>query len=216
MVFLAAVVAVSVAACGEPSERAQPPARPLPTAPTPPDVERACREAAVASMRCPTLLPAPAAGQSLARALDLEGAGDFARGGQAWLLSWAYRGLDQAEPQGGAFHVIAGGRRVGRGGEDPLRLIGSAGLEPGDPPGTESPAAPPRTLGRTTVAASPARILTWYDIRRGGTIHAGHQGLVWRNGDAEYVLTAHFLEDTPPDRRLATLRAVALSFRPPP
>jgi len=59
-------------------------------------------------------------------------------------------------------------------------------------------------------------MLGWGPYATSGTIHGGHQGLVWNAGGNGYTVTAHFLEGTPPDRRLATLRAVAQSFRPPP
>lgn len=56
----------------------------------------------------------------------------------------------------------------------------------------------------------------WGPFPTTGTIHGGHQGLVWNSGGNGYTVTAHFQQDVPPGRGLATLRAVAQSFRPTP
>lgn len=214
---LLALVVAALAGCGA-SDVVPEPAPPLPLAAVPGGVTAACTAAAEAlGTICPALLPAPARGEDLAEALDPEGDGDFARGDNSWLLSWAYRASWDATrppPRGRVLHVIAGARRDGGGDEDPLRLVGSGGLEPGDPPGTESPAVPPVRLGSTTVADTRTDILAWCPLPRGGTIHAGHQGIVWRDSRITYVVSAHFQDRISPDRRLATLRAVAESFRP--
>lgn len=167
---------------------------------------------AVKPARCPTRLPDP-----LVAGLEVEGTGDYVSGGCGWLRSLVY------EDRGGpVFHVLVGAtcRPLPlddvpslAGMRDLLSLVGSGSLRPGDARGTDPPPVLADARGATTARGEPAVRLRFADLDA-GTIHGGHDALVWNEDGAGWVMSLHFQPRVPDSGRLATMRAVAASFGP--
>lgn len=168
--------------------------------------------AALAPARCPARLPA-----SSVAGVDPEGTGDFVSSGCGWLRGLAYEDAGDVP----VFHVLVGARCAPLALDDlgavpldeELRLLGRAALEPGAPRGAPGETIRPRSLGETTVRGERAVLLRWAGFERAGTIHGGHDGVVWNEDGAAWVVSLHFRDAVPDGVRLATLRAVAASMR---
>ena len=65
-----------------------------------------------------------------------------------------------------------------------------------------------------TVHGKPALLVGWPTYTLAGSIHAGHQALLWNEGGRGVFVSAHFDEDVPTPLRLRLLRATAESMRP--
>ena len=218
----AAVLAGTLAlGCGEPAERkVKPtPGQMMPAAA--PVVAQACAAAARVydgTVRCPTRLPA---------SLDDP---EFEFGGRtdqhrpcAWQVGMRL--------EGSTFHAVFGGQcrplplKSLRGGwpadparvEPHLRLTGRGPLQPGDPASARGPLVRP-TLVRDdlTVNGYPAVLVAYAPYPAAGTIHGGHQALIWNVEGEGQVFSAHFDTDVPATLRLELLLAAAKSMRPAP
>ena len=172
----------------------------MPAAPA--EVTRACGTAGATyrgTVLCPRKLPSsrdPAA---------------IADGGpRAHRCSW----LLGLELMGPAFEVLVGGqcRRL------PMAVDGDRW--PADLDrlrrGTELVgAARPRVVrDDLTVQGHPALLVAWSTYTLSGTVHAGHQALVWNDGGDGHLVSMHFDADVPAALRLRLLRATAESMRP--
>lgn len=168
---------------------------------------RVCRRFAVDAARparCLTQLPR-------GTKVELEiGAKDFERRRDAFMI-----GLQMGfrKPPARVFHVLFGGVR------------GTLPDEPGQdgrwPPDQRARNVVlslvgmqrPRVLGRTTVRGAGALLLAWSPIGFSGSVHGGHQGILWRAHGATWVVSMHFLQGTPEAERLSLLRRTAASLQ---
>jgi hypothetical protein len=68
--------------------------------------------------------------------------------------------------------------------------------------------------GVTRVGGEPGLVLAFAGFERAGTIHGGHQALVWNSGSRGHVVSLHVAEGVAADRRRAMLDAVDASMTP--
>jgi hypothetical protein len=199
----AAIAVLALAAgCGGPKESVEPTAEDRMPA-TPAEVTRACASAAATyqgTVRCPAKMPA------------WRGAPEIEFGGRARAdrCSW----LTGVEMKGAASHLLLGGQCR------PLELDVDGDRWPAE---LGSPrrnlalvgAARPRVVrDDLTVGGRRALLIAWTTYTLSGTVHAGHQALIWNAGGEGHVVSAHFDADVPAALRLRLLRATAESMRP--
>lgn len=219
-----------VAGCGGGSQAptdSPPSGRPLASAPVPELVKRQCRALAKeheVTVRCPGRIPAVSATARLADLLIPEGSGDFGDGRCAWLTGYQYRRAP-GNDRGPVFHLLIGGRcdpfplstRAGRwparvGGIEPsLRLVGYGSLSLGDPAGTPPPRVRPRVVARTTVREAPALVLAFGPLPGSGTVHGGHEAIVFNDRGDGQTVSMHFARGSR-SQRIALLQRVAASM----
>ncbi len=227
--FALAVVAQLAAACGSGQPPRTDPSRSEPalaSAPAPELVARRCQENALRHrmvVRCPGLVPAAGVGSRPGK-LRVEGRGDFGAGSCSWLAGFQYPRPPGREPDA-VFHLLIGGRcdpfplttRNGRWPasvdeiEPSLRLVGSGSLSVGDPAGTRYPRVRPKVVARTTVGGSPALVLAFAPYPESGTIHGGHQAIVFNRGGDGQTVSMHFARGSQ-TQRVELLRKVAASM----
>lgn len=230
----ALVVAGAVAGCGGEQRdratwdgedrRASPP--PLAVAPAPELLKRQCREVAQehdVTVRCPSRIPAAGIGSRLADLL-IEGSGDFEAGRCAWLTGYQYPRPPGRDPDA-VFHLLVGGRcepfplttRARRWPasvsdiEPALRLVGNGSLSVGDPPGSPYPRVRPKVVARTTVRDAPALVLAFAPYPGSGTVHGGHEAIVFNRGGDGQTVSMHFTRGSRA-QRIDLLRRVAASM----
>ena len=176
-------------------------------------------------MRCPTLIPAPA---DVSDPVELEFVAGRGRSAECgWLVGFQIAGYRRSA--GGVFHMIVGGQcrplplttlpdrrwpRSTRAVDRALALVGAGSLTPGDPPDRRPPPVRPRVIVRTTVAGEKALVLAFDRYPAAGTVHGGHQAIVWNKNGAGLALSVHFRRSIRFEQRLAVLRQVAASTRP--
>lgn len=128
--------------------------------------------------------------------------------------------------RGPAFHVLFGGQcrplpleadgtrwpRSTRGVEGQLGLIGAEALTPDGGGGRD--VKPTVVRDDVTVNGAPAMLVAYTGYPQAGTVHAGHQALLWNEGGEGLVVSGHFDADVPAALRLRLLKAVAESMRP--
>jgi hypothetical protein len=102
--------------------------------------------------------------------------------------------------------------------EPSLRLVGYGSLSVGDPAGTPSPPAGtpsprvrPRVVARTTVRGAPALVLAFGPYPGSGTVHGGHEAIVFNEGGDGQTVSMHFARGSR-SQRIALLRRVAASM----
>jgi hypothetical protein len=226
---LPAVLAAALVAggCGGAAEQPAKPVERLALVAAPGAWRDACRAAAArfaGTVLCPARLPAAAPGRLRPFALEF-GARPEAHERCAWQVSMQIAGFERA--RGGAFHVLASGQcrplsldaARGRWPADPagverrLGLVGSGPLRPGERGARFRPVRP-RLLGRAAVRGHPAVVVAYGAYPASGTVHGGHQALVWNERGSGHAVSAHFARRVPATRRLAVLHAIATSARP--
>ncbi|MEJ7798862.1 MAG: hypothetical protein WKF42_10220 [Solirubrobacteraceae bacterium] len=157
--------------------------------------------------------------------LDVEGTGDFGAGRCAWLTGYQYRWPRGHDPDA-VFHLLVGGRcdpfplttRAGRWPatvndiEPSLRLVGAGSLSPGDPATTPSPRVRPRVVVQTTVRGAHALVLAFGPYPGSGTVHGGHQAIVFNHRGDGQTVSMHFTRGSRA-QRIGLLRGVAASMR---
>jgi len=198
----------------------------LATALSPAAVTRRCRDVAgikTVVVRCPTRLPGGGRESRLGN-LVVEGSGDWGNGRCEWLTGYRYPRQGGRDP-GPVFHLVMGGRceplplttRDGRwpadvkGLEPSLRLVGYGSLSVGDPPGTPFPRVRPRVLARTSVGTEPALVLAFGPYPGSGTVHGGHQAIVFNRQGEGQTVSLHLTRGTRA-QRVALLVEVAESM----
>ena len=226
-VLVAPVLVLAIAGCGDGEQSTQQPQQDarLATALSPAAVTRQCRDVAgikTVVVRCPTRLPGGGR-ESLLGNLVVEGSGEWGRSRCDWLTGYRYPRQGGRDP-GPVFHLLMGGRceplplttRDGRwpadvkGIEPSLRLIGYGSLSVGDPPGTPFPRVRPRVLARTSVGTEPALVLAFGPYPGSGTVHGGHQAIVFNYGGQGQTVSLHFTRGSRA-QRIALLVDVAES-----
>lgn len=192
-------------------------------------VKRQCRKVAHEqriTARCPSWIPAAGTGERVAD-LVIEGRGDFEAGRCAWLTGYQYPRPHGRNP-GAVFHLLVGGRcqpfpLTTRGRRWPasvndiepsLRLVGNGSLSAGDPPGTPFPRVRPQVIARTTVRDAPALVLAFGPYPGSGTVHGGHEAIVFNRGGDGQTVSMHFTRGSQ-SQRIELLRRVAASLRLP-
>jgi hypothetical protein len=214
---IAAALALLAVGCGGPKASEDP----TPEERMPPAPQIVADECAVAArtydgtVYCPVKLPASRA------PMKLEFGGRARTTRSTWQLGLQLRGS--------AFHVLVGGQRrplpLATDGDrwprdrsrvrPQLGLVGTGALTPGDAAGTDAPSVRPVVVRDDVyVRGARALLLAFGAYPGSGTIHGGHQALVWNEGGEGVLVSAHFDEDVPSVLRLRLLRAVAESMRP--